>query len=215
MAERLTREQSRHRTRTAILDAAEDAFTSRGYRAASLEEIALAAGFTKGAVYSSFTSKADLFLALLDRRADRDRSEMTSVSPVAVNDPSWSLATLDFLIDSTGDPRTRRALAERYEQARSQAGDQLATAGPQPTWATWTEIASVAMALGSGLIIQSIIDPDAVPEDLFGRTMTVLLDAGCSRIGTPGAAQALDHHDAGLADASDSGDERPSTGRSP
>ena len=182
MAERLTREQSRQRTRTAILDAAERAFASRGYRTSTLEDIALAAGFTKGAVYSNFASKAELFLVLLDRRADRDRSRLTTDGPLPAADPAWSLATLDFLVEAVEEEPTRRALAERYAEARSQTGRQVSGGRPDPDWATWEEVASVAMALGTGLIIQSIIDPEAVAGDLFGRTMGALLrstgDAG-------------------------------------
>jgi AcrR family transcriptional regulator len=182
MPERLTREQSRRRTRTSILDAAEDAFASRGYRASSLDDIAVAAGFTKGAVYSNFSSKADLFLALLDRRAERERTQLTTAGPTPTADPAWSLATLDFLVDAVGDEPTRRALADRYAHARSQTAGQVSGGRPDPDWGTWEEVASVAMALGTGLIIQAIIDPEAVAGDLFGRTMGALLrptgDAG-------------------------------------
>jgi AcrR family transcriptional regulator len=181
MAERLTREESRRRTRAAILDAAEAAFSSRGYRTSTLEDIAVAAGFTKGAVYSNFSSKADLFLALLDRRADRERSRMTAAGPLPAADAAWSLATLDFFIDAAADEPTRQALAERYAQARSQTGRQVSGGRPDPDWGTWDEVASVAMALGTGLVIQSIIDPDAVAEDLFGRAMGALLGSSGPR----------------------------------
>ena len=47
-------------------------FLDRGYYAATLDQIADEAGFSKGAVYSRFASKADMFLALLeDRIAER------------------------------------------------------------------------------------------------------------------------------------------------
>lgn len=187
MVERLTRQQSRQRTRTAILDAAEGAFATRGYRSASLEDIAATAGFTKGAVYSNFGSKADLFLALLDRRAERDGGAAPPTGPAAAADLSWSLATLDFLVDAVDDEPTRQALATRYEQARARTGEHLARTQAAPAWGTWNEIASVAMALGSGLIIQSIIDPDAIAPDLFGRAMTTLITStGTS--GTPPSA---------------------------
>ena len=181
MAPRLTREESRQRTRAAILDAAEAAFSSGGYRASSLDEIALAAGFTKGAVYSNFASKPALFLALLDRRAERDRPRLTGAAGEPregppPEDPAWSLATLDFLVDAVADDSTRAALAERYAHARRQTGDQVCEGRPDPAWGTREEVASVAMALGTGLIIQSIIEPGAVAGDLFGRAMSALLE---------------------------------------
>ena len=56
------------RTRAALLDAAAEVFARRGFAAASLEEIAEMAGFTRGAVYHHFGSKEDLFLAVVARR---------------------------------------------------------------------------------------------------------------------------------------------------
>lgn len=70
-AERLTRERRRQLTREALLDAAAEAFARRGYEAASLEEIADRAGFTKGAIYSNFGDRESLFLAVLERRNRR------------------------------------------------------------------------------------------------------------------------------------------------
>jgi len=55
-------------TRAALLDAAAEVFSRRGLDAASLEEIAETAGFTRGAVYHHFVSKEDLFLAVIARR---------------------------------------------------------------------------------------------------------------------------------------------------
>ena len=65
---RLTREQRRQQTRARLLDAAGQVFARRGFHAATVDEVADAAGYTKGAVYSNFTSKDELFLALLDQR---------------------------------------------------------------------------------------------------------------------------------------------------
>lgn len=57
-------------TREALLDAAADLFAERGYQAASLDDIAEAAGFTRGAIYSNFDGKEDLFLSVMARRND-------------------------------------------------------------------------------------------------------------------------------------------------
>lgn len=57
----------RRETRTKLLDAAFEVFTETGLQAASVEQITSRAGFTRGAFYSNFTSKEELFVALLDR----------------------------------------------------------------------------------------------------------------------------------------------------
>ena len=67
MAERWTRERRLEHTRSLLLDAAEDVFAERGFTAATLDDIAHAAGYTKGAIYKHFVTKEDLFLAVSDR----------------------------------------------------------------------------------------------------------------------------------------------------
>ena len=67
MVERWTRERRLEHTRSLLLDAAEDVFAEKGFTAATLDDIAHAAGYTKGAIYKHFATKEDLFLAVSDR----------------------------------------------------------------------------------------------------------------------------------------------------
>jgi AcrR family transcriptional regulator len=69
--ERLTPERRRELTRTALVEAASEVFARRGFHAASLDEIAEAAGFTRGAIYSNFGGKEDLLIAALDLHTER------------------------------------------------------------------------------------------------------------------------------------------------
>ena len=64
--ERLTPERRRELTRNALIEAAADVFAQRGFHGASLDEIAELAGFTRGAIYSHFASKADLLVGVVD-----------------------------------------------------------------------------------------------------------------------------------------------------
>jgi AcrR family transcriptional regulator len=57
----------RRRTRARLLDAAFEVFADQGVSAASVETIVEAAGFTRGAFYSNFSTKEELFLALIER----------------------------------------------------------------------------------------------------------------------------------------------------
>ena len=68
--ERLTPERRRQLTRDALIAAAAEVFTEKGFQAASLDEIADAAGFTKGAIYSNFGSKEDLLHAVIGHVKD-------------------------------------------------------------------------------------------------------------------------------------------------
>ena len=68
---RLTRAERSAQTRGELLDAAQRRFFEAGYHATALGDVAEDAGYTKGAVYSTFGSKAGLFLALFDEIVDR------------------------------------------------------------------------------------------------------------------------------------------------
>ena len=67
MVEPWTRERRLERTRTLLLDAAEEVFAEKGFIPATLDDIAKAAGYSKGAIYKYFATKEELFLAASDR----------------------------------------------------------------------------------------------------------------------------------------------------
>src|SRR4029077_18498595 len=70
MPQRLSRAEQRDQTRARLLDAAEKVFVDHGFHAASVDQVAEEAGYSKGAVYSNFENKDELFLAVLERRVD-------------------------------------------------------------------------------------------------------------------------------------------------
>ncbi|HLX01718.1 MAG TPA: TetR/AcrR family transcriptional regulator [Trinickia sp.] len=76
---RLTREQSKDQTRQRLLDAALTIFTKKGYVAASVEDIAAAAGYTRGAFYSNFRGKPEVLLELLRIDHERMQSELQDI----------------------------------------------------------------------------------------------------------------------------------------
>jgi AcrR family transcriptional regulator len=73
---RLTREDSRDQTKQRLLDAAQRIIARKGLSAASVENIAAAAGYTRGAFYSNFKSKDDLFIELLRRDHEANDIEL-------------------------------------------------------------------------------------------------------------------------------------------
>ena len=95
--ERLTPERRRQLTREALVAAAAEVFTAKGFHAASLDEIADAAGFTRGAIYSNFGSKEELLYAVIDH----------------VNE--IGLAGVADTLDSSGDDDPVRAAAARAD----------------------------------------------------------------------------------------------------
>lgn len=73
---RLTREQSRAQTRERLLASAAVVFAREGYAGASVDRIAEEAGYSKGALYSNFASKDELFFELIDFYAGGQADEL-------------------------------------------------------------------------------------------------------------------------------------------
>ena len=92
---RMTREDSRELTQQRLLDAAEKVFAKKGLDGASVEDIAAAAGYTRGAFYSNFASKNDLFIEMLRRDHHRADAEF-----FALRDDNLSL---DYIQERTRD----------------------------------------------------------------------------------------------------------------
>src|SRR5580698_11473375 len=71
---RVTRAESKERTRQRLLTEAKKLFHERGYAATSLEQIAEAAEVTKGAIYGHFASKEDLMISAIEATPTPDYS---------------------------------------------------------------------------------------------------------------------------------------------
>src|SRR5918993_2878591 len=76
MPVRLSRVERREQTREELLTAAEACFVADGFHATSVDGVAERAGYTKGAVYSNFASKEDLFFGVYQRRVERTLTEV-------------------------------------------------------------------------------------------------------------------------------------------
>jgi AcrR family transcriptional regulator len=85
---RLTRSETKEQTHGLLLDAAERVFVKMGYAGATMDLIAAAAGFTKGAVYWHFDSKEALFLELLGRGLKRNADDAARVLSVMADHPA-------------------------------------------------------------------------------------------------------------------------------
>jgi AcrR family transcriptional regulator len=171
--ERLNRKQQAEANQQRLLDAALEVFTARGFHGASLEQVAAAAGFTTGVVYSRFGSKADLFLALLERTIQQRVAELRRVDPAEVGDvgaeiarawwgrvrkrPEWMLVVIEFRVHAARDPELNAryaALHARHVQALAETMEyDLGRAGQSAALPPVDE-ARMALALGSGLVLE-------------------------------------------------------------
>ena len=82
---RLSREDSREQTTQRLLDAAQKLIAKKGLEAASVENIAAAAGYSRGAFYSNFSSKDDLFIELLRRDHEKFTAELNALRSSALS----------------------------------------------------------------------------------------------------------------------------------
>lgn len=94
--QRLTREQSKDQTRQRLLDAAQAIFMKKGFVATSVEDIAEAAGYTRGAFYSNFRSKPELFLELLRRDHEEMRAALESIFEDGATRESMEAKVLEY-----------------------------------------------------------------------------------------------------------------------
>jgi AcrR family transcriptional regulator len=105
---RLSRAESQARTRERLLAAATDVFVSRGFVAATIEDIVGVAGYTRGAFYAHFTDKADAFLTVLETRRASQFGELAS--DLQVDDEGAILPTMAaWFAQRAADPLDRAA----------------------------------------------------------------------------------------------------------
>lgn len=184
-------------TRQKLLDAAATVFARKGFAGASLDDVAEEAGLTKGAVYSNFASKDELIETLLEERLDsRQLGIAQLVDPKATageqaqqasalmmsfaeRDRDLYLLSLERGIYLARNPHLRDS--RKHKQAIQQMADvmeehahaQGATL-PLPAY----DLAAAFFALGQGIIIEWLVNPEALPPDLFARIITVIMDGG-------------------------------------
>ena len=77
--ERMTHAQRREQTRENLPEAARTMFVKKGLAATSVEDIAAAAGYTRGAFYSNFDGKPELLLELLRRDHDNAQANLRAI----------------------------------------------------------------------------------------------------------------------------------------
>jgi AcrR family transcriptional regulator len=187
---RLTRAEQNERNRALVLEAAQRVFLARGYHAASVEEIADEAGFSRGVVYSRFGTKADMFLALLtDRIAERAAQNTAAAGKLAGAGLSelhelasraesvsagWRLLVTEFRVHAARDPElsgryaavhaaTVEGLASAVATAAERSGHALAVPARQ--------LAELLLAVETGLALEQVAAPAALG---FGQMPPVL-----------------------------------------
>jgi AcrR family transcriptional regulator len=194
---RLTRAERRQQTRARLLEAAGQVFARRGFHAATVDEVADAAGYTKGAVYSNFATKDALVLALLDQRVAAQLQRVEALYAIESSEElraamrgrteqeftaarDFGVLMVEFSLYAMRNPAAQAALAERYRQLRGRLAELIAkryarhqtAPPPMPP----EHLAALALATDAGLFLQYSAEPGALPWALHADAMIQLLD---------------------------------------
>lgn len=183
---RLTREQSRDQTRQRLLDAAQAIFLSKGFVAASVEDIAEQAGYTRGAFYSNFSSKSELFLQLLKRDHENVMADMRAIFEGGESRSQMEARVLDYYskhfrendcfllwmegkLQAARDPDFRVGFVACLRELRAatteyirQFSAQFGTPLPLPA----EQLAVGLLALSDGMQFSVAFDPQAVTPEM-------------------------------------------------
>jgi AcrR family transcriptional regulator len=208
---RLSRAEQNERNRTLVLDAARRVFLARGYHAATLDEIADEARFSRGVVQSRFGNKADLFLALLEERiAERAAQNARLAEGLAGAEGTrvlrenaarrnraeldWGLLLIEFRVHAARDKELARRYAALHARTRQGLADLIAgvyrRAGQPPPFPP-AEMAQMILAVEAGIRLEQAADPqDLAPSAAFERLRNFIESPAATGGGTRAARSA-------------------------
>jgi AcrR family transcriptional regulator len=177
-------------TRRLLLEKAAELFETRGIGATSLDEVAAAAGVTKGAIYDHFANKTELVFKLFEARGSptlnalkEDREGAEQLAVLLEHLLSWFPPEVDYVSSHnefnhyiSSDPgRSRRFAKLTQEYLTAIAGRLEETIGAEHLPLTPLETAIAVSALRSGLLLNRLIAPDlttdAVVTHIFERVL--------------------------------------------
>lgn len=196
---RLTRKQSQACTRNSLMRSAARVFARRGLQRGTIDEVAAEAGFTKGAFYANFSSKEELFLAMLDEGfaarlrqvrelagsdPEIDRSEIVRRARVEgedfarhlTADPDWQRLFFEFVVHATREERFRRELVRRYRDLRGGVAELFARRASELGVESPVDVESLArmvFAMANGFALERLLEPEAASEESYGAMLAI------------------------------------------
>ncbi|HWO64231.1 MAG TPA: helix-turn-helix domain-containing protein [Umezawaea sp.] len=194
---RLTRAEQQRRTHEQLLEAGREVFLRRGFLAATVEEIAADAGYTRGAVYKHFDGKEGLWLAIVDGHAEAHvrwlgealarattRDELvTALLPADLLDEGaarWSAAAAEVLAATARQPEIAARVAavqERHDELvvalLAEHSERLRLEPSMPL----SRAVVMLGALGIGLALRDAVAPTAESAAILTHVLAALFPA--------------------------------------
>jgi len=192
----LTREESRAQTRDRLLDAGYEIVVGNGIEEASIEDIAEAAGFSRGAFYSNFESKEDLLCALLAREKERWQQELLTIIGEAASPAELAQKARAYYVDLGANsqrctfaltvrlyglrhpsiqPHMNEMMREDQKKVAGQIQYLYSAAGQEPPCSPEI-IAFGLLAIAQGLALTQVSDPDAISKEFLPHVLETLFD---------------------------------------
>jgi AcrR family transcriptional regulator len=187
-------------TRDLLLNAAEQVFARVGYEKALVEEIAEAAGFSKGALYAHFKSKEELFLALYETKTASSLAKLRHALDSAptreekidafrsfyINmskEKDWALMILEVKLFIRRHPEVR----EKLRQIDERVADNMEGALTRLFGKSARAAGEALGGIFSALVLEADLEPDFLPERKMRTMLGTIFDAllGLSDQATP------------------------------
>jgi AcrR family transcriptional regulator len=202
--------RSRPNTLARLLDGAYDVFADVGFARATVEDICEGAGFSRGAFYSNFSTKEELFFALWSRQADalvdrlrevaarlREHPEQVelvqlglvfdALTDLGMGDRRWYLVNTEFTLHALRNPVVGEELANRRARLRRELADVVRAyfeirGRELPDGIDEESFVRLVMAFYEGSQGQVLLEPESLGD---GRLQTLMLRFLLDRLSTP------------------------------
>lgn len=191
---RLSRIEQREATRRRLIESGERVFARMGFEAAPIDLIAEEAGFSRGAFYSNFSSKDEIFMILLNEHLDAEIETLSlalsqieraeDMVPaierryrVLDEDSSWCLLATEFQLYATRGGKMAGDFVRTYERYRMRLGEIIAAQCERlriDLALTPYELGVAQIALSHGLALQRAANGN-IPQSITAKALAMLL----------------------------------------
>ncbi len=189
--------RSKHQERTEatqakLLAAAQDVFIRDGFASARLEQIAIEAGYTRGAIYAHYKSKEDLFLGLLEQRVQASIAEFSKIVDTFEDnndkvkqlramlvrkacDRNWAMLVLEFKLFALRQPKLKARLQRLMSMLHSTSKHEAFISIFGELKPKETRRIERRMALVGAVLSAAVLESYFRPELLSGKDLDAVL----------------------------------------
>jgi AcrR family transcriptional regulator len=194
---RLTRQESREQTRTRLIQAAYELFSSEGIESTSIDRITEAAGYSRGAFYSNFETKEEIAALIAERESTRTREVFERIEAAALSPEGMMEALRDYALQICANRQAclfdlelkmygvrhpeMRAVIGKYADEDAEVAsafiDRLFAAFGVSEHPPSRLIVNSFVAMAQGLTMRQIVEPQTLSADIMRDALSVYFDS--------------------------------------